>query len=314
MLTVLTICLPFFALIFLGTWLRYSNFITESFSKDLSKFAFYIAMPPYIMFTIAKTDISHFFDIKFLLSYEVITVIIFCLSALLSKYFIKIDKKQIGFFGLNSSYPNYGYIGIPLSILAFGDKAAIPLSLILFADTFILLILTVFFVAKTRSNYSLIQSLIKIPLMLIKNPLLIAVILGALISIYKIQLFPILTTTLTYLANSAIPAALISLGAMLFIKIESKHIFKELIMISIFKLILHPLFVFIIFFIFPIENKVWMQTAILISCLPVAANVFVLADHYGDYQIRSSQAITLSTVLSIFTVPIVLYLLLKVNF
>ena len=104
-----------------------------------------------------------------------------------------------------------------------------------------------FFVAKTRSNYSLIQSLIKIPLMLIKNPLLIAVILGALISIYKIQLFPILTTTLTYLANSAIPAALISLGAMLLIKIESKHVFKELIVISIFKLILHPLFVFIIF-------------------------------------------------------------------
>ena len=87
MLTVLTICLPFFALIFLGTWLRFSKFITESFSKELSKFAFYIAMPPYIMFTIAKTDISSFFDIKFLLSYEIITVLVFCFSALISKYF-----------------------------------------------------------------------------------------------------------------------------------------------------------------------------------------------------------------------------------
>ncbi len=314
MLTVLTICLPFFALIFLGTWLRFSKFITESFSKELSKFAFYIAMPPYIMFTIAKTDISSFFDIKFLLSYEIITVLVFCFSAFLSKYFLMLDTKQIGFFGLNSSYPNYGYIGIPLSILAFGDKAAIPLALILFADTFVLLILTVIFVAKTRSNYSLFQSLIQIPVMLIKNPLLIAVILGAIISIYEIHLFPILTKILTYLANSAIPAALISLGAMLFIKLESKLIFKELLIISIFKLIIHPLMVLLIFLIFPIENKVWMQTAILISCLPVAANVFVLADHYGGYQVRSSQAITFSTILSIVTIPIVLYFLLKVNF
>ena len=42
-------------------------------------------------------------------------------------------------FSLNSIYPNYGYMGIPLCILAFGEMASIPISIILLIDTIVLL-------------------------------------------------------------------------------------------------------------------------------------------------------------------------------
>ena len=46
--------------------------------------------------------------------------------------------------GLNAAYPNYGYIGIPMCIIAFGVEASLPLGLILLADTIVLLSITSF--------------------------------------------------------------------------------------------------------------------------------------------------------------------------
>ena len=50
-----------------------------------------------------------------------------------------------------------------------------------------------------------------------------------------------------------------------------------------------------------------MKVAILSSCLPVAANVFMLANHYGAYTGRTASAILMSTALASATVPIILY-------
>ena len=77
---------------------------------------------------------------------------------------------------------------------------------------------------------------------------------------------------------------------MILVKMDMKNLFTELSTILILKLIIHPILIMSIFFIFPIENKIWVQTAILVSFLPVAVNVFVLADHYGKYERRSSQS------------------------
>ncbi len=73
---------------------------------------------------------------------------------------------------------------------------------------------------------------------------------------------------------------------------------------------MHPILVFLIFQLIPIENELWMKTAILIACLPVAANVFVFANQYEEYEVKSSQAITFTTFISTASVTIWLYLIL----
>ena len=84
-----------------------------------------------------------------------------------------------------------------------------------------------------------------------------------------------------------------------------------MLIISIFKLFLHPILVLLIFQLIPIEKKLWLKTDILVACLPVAANVFVFANQYEEYEVKSSQAITFTTFISTISVPIWLYLILN---
>ena len=115
------------------------------------------------------------------------------------------------------------------------------------------------------------------------------------------------------ISSAAAPVALIALGASIKFNFQ-KNENLELVMISLGKLIIHPFLLILIFLIWPSEKSIWIQTAILCSCLPIAANVFVLAQYYGHFQKQSANAIVLSTVISTFTVPITLYIIFHINF
>ena len=52
----------------------------------------------------------------------------------------------------------------------------------------------------------------------------------------------------------------------------------------------------------------WIQVAIIFSCLPVAATVFPVAQYYKSYISKTSSAIIVTTILSIITIPAVLFL------
>ncbi|MBT5728625.1 MAG: AEC family transporter, partial [Alphaproteobacteria bacterium] len=53
----------------------------------------------------------------------------------------------------------------------------------------------------------------------------------------------------------------------------------------------------------------WIQTAILFACLPVAANVFALSEFYQAYSGRTATSIMLTTLIASVSVPATLYAL-----
>ena len=110
------------------------------------------------------------------------------------------------------------------------------------------------------------------------------------------------------LADAAPPVALFALGATLYGQ-PIRAAAAEVSVIGLFKLVIHPLLVAALFLLIPGQDIVWIKVAILSACLPVAANVFMLADHYQTYAGRSASAIFVSTLLASLTVPVVLYIL-----
>ena len=52
-----------------------------------------------------------------------------------------------------------------------------------------------------------------------------------------------------------------------------------------------------------------MKAAILTACLPIAANAFVMSDHYGGYAGRTASAVFITTIIASVTVPVTLYLI-----
>ena len=309
---VIEITAPFFGLIFLGTFLKSIKFLNEEKTTFLSRFAFYVLMPVMLFSNISKTSFNGNFDFKFIIKYEFVTILIIFLFVCLGLS-LKKSLPRSTIIGLNAAYPNYGYIGIPMCIFAFGIEASLPLGLILLADTIVLLSFTSLFISLSErtSTYSeIVKNLIK---RIVSQPLLIAVCLGMFFSLLNIKPINTLDKFIDMIASAAAPVALIALGASIKFNFQ-KNENLELVMISLGKLIIHPFLLILIFLIWPSEKNIWIQTAILCSCLPIAANVFVLAQYYGHFQKQSANAIVLSTVISTFTVPITLYIIFHINF
>ena len=309
MQTVLSITIPFFSIIFLGTLLRARKIFNEQASKILTKFAFFVTLPPYVFLNIVKSTNANIFQWDFIIRFEIITIFIMTFSFLISKFLFQYNNRKASLFSLNSSYPNYGFLGIPLCILAFGKEAAIPISMILFADTIVLLTFITFFASNTNES-KIYKNLFFILLNMIKNPLLVAVIIGFIFIIFNISIYPLIYEVLNILSVAAPPTLLFALGIMLWNKVDTNFI-RLIAVITIFRLLIHPILVFCIFYFFPSSiSPLWINVAILSSCLPVAATAFAMAGYYETFIKETSSSILVTTILSTISVSTILYLLL----
>ena len=309
MQTVLFITIPFFSIIFLGTFFRAINVFSEEASKIITKFAFFVTLPPYIFLNIVKSSKTNIFQWDFIIRFEIVTILIITFSFLFSKFVFKYKNREASLFSLNSSYPNYGFLGIPLCILAFGENAAIPISMILFADTIVLLTFITFF-ASNSNEKKIYKKLFFILMNMIKNPLLLAVLIGFIFVIFNIPIYTLIYKVLNILSVAAPPTLLFALGIMLWNKININFV-RLIATITIFRLIMHPLLVFCIFYFFPSSiPSLWINVAILSSCLPVAATAFAMAGYYETFIKETSSSILVTTIISTISVSFILYLLL----
>ena len=304
MTDVLNLTIPMFSLIGIGYLLKRVHFMSENDGAVLSKFAFYILLPPLMFTSILSGDASKSLNINFILSYEIITISIFVLTYLLGLLF-KLKTMEKAIFGLNAAYPNYGYIGVPLCILAFGTNAAIPLALILLADTFVLLTTLIFYKLTENRKTSLQELSKEIVQRFIYNPLMMSVFVAFIFSIADIKIVTAIDRTLSIVAASATAVALIALGVSLNVS-SVKNQKSVLFFITVIKLIVHPILIFIVFQFQTGIDPMWVKTAIVCASLPVAANVFVLANYYKNFESESAAAITITTIVSSITVTIVL--------
>ena len=308
MSVVLNLTIPFFALIFLGMFCRRIGFVGEGDARTMAKYAFFIAMPTMVFVKIGAGSAMDFLNWGFIWRYELATALVFVLSAAVARPLFSLSRLESGIFGLNAAYPNYGYIGVPLAILALGDAAALPLALILAMDTVVLLVLTGWYA--TSDSGALGRTLWKAIVTVSRNPLLISAVLGLIYAASEITTPPMLASLLDMIANSAAPVALFALGATVYGQ-PLRQASGELAAISIARLIIHPALMAGLFLLLPGVDSLWIKAALLSACLPVAANVFVLSDHYGGYSGRSASAILLTTILASVTVPVALYIIMS---
>jgi len=311
MFVVLSITVPFFALIFLGMFTRAIGFLERRDARALSKFAFYVAVPPMFFVNLADKDPAMMLNWGFIWRFELVTLTVFLAAAFVAARLFGLSRSESGIFGLNASYPNYGYMGIPLGLLTFGDEAAMPLAVILLFDSIVLFGLTAFFVSE--QGRSPLRNFGNALLKMAQNPLLLAIVVSLLFSASGLSMPVLIDRALDLLAAAATPVALFALGVTVF-GAPLRTASFELSAIALFRLGIHPMMIAILFLALPGVDPLWVKVAITSACLPVAANVFVVADNYGAYGVQSASATLASTVVASVTVPLYLYWVLGLTF
>ncbi len=199
---------------------------------------------------------------------------------------------------------NTGFLGVPMLVVLLGPAAAGPVLMVLTVDMVVFSSLFTLIITGARGGALGWHTLKSLALGWLKNPMVVSIVLGLIWSAWALPVPGPVNEFLSLLGGAATPGALFAIGASLAGRgAERLGVASWL---SFAKLILHPLLVAIAaLWLFPVEREA-AGVMIAAASLPVAGNVYILAQHYGVAPQRVSTAILISTAASIVTVTTVI--------
>ncbi|QYK41660.1 MAG: AEC family transporter [Paracoccaceae bacterium] len=303
MLPILLKTLPFFALIGLGYWAGRVRFFTPEATAYLTKFVFYFALSAMLFRFAANLSLAEIWDTRFALAYLWGCGVVYAIAMGVA-FWRGITTEEAAVEAQVAVIGNTGFLGVPMLVVLLGPQAAGPVLLVLAIDLIVFSsIITLVMTARREGRMSL--AIIRVlGVGLLKNPMIVSMSLGL---FWAATGFPVpgpLNDFLGILGAAATPGALFAIGASLATK--SAERMQVAAWLSFCKLVLHPAAVaFGAFVLFNVDRE---RAGVMVAAaaLPVAGNVYILAQHYGVAPQRVSASILISTAVSIVTVSAVI--------
>lgn len=303
MISILLKTLPFFALIGVGYLAGRSRMFPQEAVAWLTKFVFYFALSAMLFRFAANLSLADIFDPTFVLAY---------LSASLLLYVLVLGVATMRGRGIEEAAMeaqcaqsgNTGFLGVPMLVVLLGPAAAGPVLMVLTVDMVVFSSLFTLIITGARGGALGWHTLKSLALGWLKNPMVVSIVLGLIWSGWALPVPGPVNEFLSLLGGAATPGALFAIGASLAGRgAERLGVASWL---SFAKLVLHPLLVAMAaLWLFPVEREA-AGVMIAAASLPVAGNVYILAQHYGVAPQRVSTAILISTAASIVTVTTVI--------
>ena len=302
-MSLLDILIPLYLLISLGYLFNKYQFPNPEFWSGIERMTYYVLFPTLIFVALVKAEINLALVLKVL--------IVISIPALFSGLF-----QWLGFLSPNLSRATFSSMFqgavrnntmislvvaswlVPsngLAIMAIIIMIMVPFNN--FSSIYILL-------RYGKSTQSKDATAAKLWIGILKNPLIIACILGLSLKILDIKLANSLINTADFLGRSALPFALLAVGAGL--KFGSLFEKKLAILLSSFaKLVLTPLLSWGLCVLFDAGSDL-TRVAIIFSAMPTAVSAFILAKQMGGDADAMAQIITIQTLLAALTIPVFL--------
>ena len=289
---------PVFLLVALGYILKRLNIINENFVDVTSKFVFSVSLPALVFINLVDIDLSAAIDLNQIIYIYSATLITFFLIWIFSAAIIK-DAKNLSVFVQGAYRSNYAIVGLAIISKLFGEsalgKATILLAFILpLYNVLAVIILTVPFRKERKLNLKTTLSEI------VFNPLIVAVIAGLPFSYFKIKIPEVGILTIDFLAELALPLALIGIGGSLNvqnIKKASGLAFTS----SAIKVVLIPFILTLGSYYFGYRGLDLGIMFVLFGC-PTAIVSFIMAEAMGANSKLAGNIVLISTIASVFTI------------
>ncbi|MBI6750939.1 AEC family transporter [Pseudomonas syringae] len=305
MTSVLGVILPIFALILAGYLCRRFQLLGPQAASELNRMVIWLCLPALLFEAMATVVWEDIWQPGFIFSYGLATLGLFVLVLLWSMRRSG-SLADASVKGLSASYANTGYMGIPLCLLVFGDagmEPALIASLIIICVLFSLAVVCIEVGLQSEPNIG--RAAAKVCMALLKNPVVIAPILGGLWATTAQPLPAPIHQFLKLLSAATGPCALVSLG--LFLAHKHQGASDRGTGLVLVKLFAHPALTwFLAAYVFHLP-VMWTKAAVLLSALPTGTGPFMLAEFYRRDGAQVSSTILLSTLGSLITLSACLY-------
>ncbi len=226
------------------------------------------------------------------------------LAALLASWFVctrcRSNPRVTGAILLATAFPNATYMGYPVLVKTLGESAgSIAIQYDLFACSPLLLTLGVILAARYGEGDEKPRPL----MLLIKVPALWAALIATLLNISDIAAPLWLSDLFSMMGDAVVPLMLFAIGLALKQGFREIHHLTTVIPVIVIKLGLMPLLVLGVSYLLSMEGE--LRTAVVLeAAMPSMVLGIVLCDRYGLNSGIYAAAVTATTVLSLFTLPL----------
>lgn len=254
---------------------------------------------PCLIITVYQTD----YDPKLVKGLAIAFVL-----ALLS-HLIGITIAKLSFSDKNSDfeierftaiYSNCGFMGIPIVSSVLGNEAVFYLTGYITVFNFLTWTHGIGLLKRHFSLKELKEGLL--------SPMILATAGGLLLFLLQIRLPEVVFDSIDYIASMNTPLAMIVAGLSV-AQADLKKIFSNLrvLKVCLIRLFIIPLAVLLILSVLPIDLLITYPILIASSC-PSATTGTMMAIRYDRNYTYSSEIVSVSTILSMFTIPIITFI------
>ncbi len=295
--------LPVFGIIGLGYLTHRFLTIKPHWIKILNFFIYYVSLPALIISLFSKIEFTQS-TLGFLGFHAGLVVALSLLLLVLLSLFTLNNKTKVAIV-LGAMVGNTVYMGYPILRATYPD---FPIEVAMGAGTIQLIVgllvavlLIEYLVQKTKKLSTYFVDLAK-------DPLVIAVVLGIGLSFVPTSApTETVSTLVTTIGKTASPLALFTLGIFMYRTFSKQSWLLGAFAIGA-KLVLLPIAVLFLCLLFG-YNKEFMQVSVIVSAMPTAVTSFVLAQKYALDEQLAADTILVSTILSIVSLPVIVWLL-----
>ncbi|HZZ10269.1 MAG TPA: AEC family transporter [Paraburkholderia sp.] len=310
MLATLEILLPVFGLIFAGFACRRRGVLGPNSASELNRFVVWLALPALLFDTMARATWQQLYQPAFVATFSIACVVVFVLI-LAMRLMSGRHLADASVDAIAASYPNTGYIGFPLGLIAFGPASLTPTTIATILVACVLFALAIVLIEiGLQSERAPHKLALKVLGSLARNPLIVSPIAGVLFASLHVPLPASAETFLKLLSGAASPCALVSLGLFLAEKrpagAESPRIALGFTAV---KLVVQPALTWWLAARVFALSPALVEMAVVLAALPTGTGPFMLAEFYRREAHVTSRVILLSTVGSIVTLSLLLMLL-----
>lgn len=297
--TVINSVLPVFLLVACGWALKKKGIMQDCTEDFLNSLAYYVLLPAMIFLSIYRAEFREIFNVKIIAGLYLAALVVFGLSAAAAQF---LEKKKRGGFVLPSFRTNIAYIGFPIIMNAYGATALAEIGVITGFLAPVLIILSIIYLNMEYRKSGAKKG--NVLMFIIKDPLVIASVLGIMFSYFKLPLPKFMVNTVQMLSDMGSPLILLAVGAGL--KISA--IKKDRVSITaavVFKLAIQPLLAFLLFkYLIVLDNPMHFKVAVMTFAFPSALSTYIMVKQYKSDSEMTAAIIMATTLLSIVTMSV----------
>ena len=311
MLDILAITGPIYLTIAIGYVLTRRGLFARADMRVLGQFVINLALPALLFNALAQRKLADILNGRYLLVYALGSLVAMGLGLLWARRVAGQHRTTAVFWAMGMSCPNSGFVGYPIALLVVGPVAGVMLGLNMIVENLLLIPLLLALAESSTGSGGRWHTVLRQSLLnLARNPMVLGLLAGFVVSALQWQMPSPLARTVTMFAQASAALSLFVIGGSL-AGLHIAGLRQPVAQIAIGKLLLHPAAMLAVLLALEAAGMVPMDPRLRVGVVLTAASpmfgIFpILAQKHGHDGLAAA-ALLGTTAASFFTISALLW-------